>query len=85
MINVEEMMNQMKGGKPQSVLTRKPTNEELDTFIDRVLDEKDETPFTMAQAILYTLNESYHSIVEAEIYPMVLARMEERGMIKFSK
>lgn len=85
-LSPEEMMKLMRGqGQPESCLTRQPTQVELDTFIDRVLDEKDEAPLSMAQQIIFKLQQEWHSTPEAEIYPLVLDRMEQRGMIQLNK
>lgn len=64
--------------EPESCLTRNPTRQELDLFIDRVLKEKDETSMTMFQAIVYKLKMQPHSLPEGEIYPMVLERLQQR-------
>lgn len=77
-MNINDMIKQMQGQKPESVLTRKPTIEEIDLFIDRVMKEKDETLYSMHQAIVFKLERQPHSLVESEIYPLVLERLVER-------
>ena len=85
-MNKEDLIRQMQGQfQQQSVLLRKPTDKELDTFIDRVLDEKDEVPYTLTQGILFKLQRGIHSPTEAEILPLVLERMEKRGIIHLNR
>lgn len=87
-MNPEDIMKAMQAqmhGHNQSTLLREPTLQELDTFIDRCLDELDEVPYTLAQSIMFKLDRSVHSPAEAEILPMVLDRMQQRGMIRFNQ
>lgn len=74
MINLNDIMNQMNG-QQQSCLLRKPTEQELDTFISRVLHEKDETPYSLYQGIVFKLEQQMHSPAEQEILPLVLERI----------
>jgi DNA-binding PadR family transcriptional regulator len=53
--------------------------EKLDLFIDRVLAEKDETLYSMAQALQYKLQQApMISVAESQIYPLVLNRIAQR-------
>lgn len=75
----EEFINMMQAGySHQSVLLKQPTIEQIDTFINKVMDEKDETLYTMFQSLQYTLERSVHSPAQAEIYPMIMKRLQER-------
>lgn len=76
MIDLSQMIN--GNMQQQSFLIRKPTIQELDKFIDRVLAEKDETPYTIYQALAFKLEQQMHSPVEAETYPMIINRLGER-------
>ena len=76
MIDLSQMIN--GNMQQQSYLERQPTTEELDKFIDYVLTERDETAYSLFQAIQLKLEQQMHSPVEAEIYPQVLARIAER-------
>lgn len=75
MINVNDIMNQLNVQQQQSCLLRKPTEQELDTFISRVLHEKDETPYSLFQSLKFKLEQQVHSPAEAEIIPLVLERI----------
>lgn len=75
MIDINQIFNQMNGQQQQSCLLRKPTEQELDAFISRVLHEKDETPYSMFNSIQFKLEHQWHSPAEQEIYPMVLERL----------
>lgn len=78
-MNPEGFINMMQGKQSQqSVLLKQPTLEQIDTFIDRVMSEKDETLYTMFQSLQYTLDRGVHSPAQAEIYPLVLKRLQER-------
>lgn len=78
-MNPEEFINMMQGKhSQQSVLLKQPTLEQMDTFINRVMDEKDETLYTMFQSLQYTLDRGVHSPAQAEIYPMIMKRLQER-------
>ncbi|AGH32253.1 hypothetical protein VPHG_00190 [Vibrio phage 11895-B1] len=77
-MNIDDMISMMQGGQQQqSCLTRKPTQEELDKFIDRC-KERDETLYSLFQAINFKLERQPHSIPEGEILPKVLTRIKER-------
>lgn len=53
--------------------------EKLDLFIDRVLAEKDETLYSMAQVLQYKLQQApMISVDEAQAYPLVLNRIAQR-------
>lgn len=75
MINLNDIMNQMSGQAQQSCLLRKPTEQELDAFISRVLHEKDETPYSLFNSIQFKLEHQWHSSAESEILPMILERL----------
>lgn len=78
-MNPEDFINMMQGKhSQQGVLLKQPTLEQIDTFINRVMDEKDETLYTMFQSLQYTLDRGVFSPVQAEIYPMVMKRLQER-------
>lgn len=74
MININDIMNNING-QQQSCLKRQPTEQELDSFISRVLHEKDETPYSLYQGIVFKLEQQIHSQAEAEILPLVLSRI----------
>lgn len=51
----------------------------LDLFIDRVLAEKDETLYSMAQVLQYKLQQApMISVAEAQVYPLVINRIAQR-------
>ena len=53
--------------------------DKLDLFIDRVLAEKDETLYSMAQALQYKLQQApMISVAEARVYPLVLNQIAQR-------
>lgn len=71
-------MMQQKGFRQQPQEDVIPL-EKLDLFINRVVAEKDETLYTMAQAIQWKLHQSpMVSLEELRIYPKVLQRIQER-------
>lgn len=72
------MVRQQMGGMQQSVLSRQPTVEEVDKFIDKCCNDRDETLYSLAQALIFKLERCVHSIPEGEIYPMVIARIQQR-------
>jgi len=81
MINPQDIFRQMQGGG--SVLKRPPTIEELDEFIDRVMEKHDMNPHILFQDIQCKINPpnggaSMMSFEEGEIYPLVLQRMAQR-------
>lgn len=77
-MNPQDIINQMMQQQNRSVLTRQPTTEELDKFIDKIVAEKDETLYSTFQAIAFKLERGVHSLPEGEIYPLVLNRIKER-------
>lgn len=85
-MNVEDFMRQMQGMSGmnnQSVLTRQPTTEELDKFIDRCMEEHDLNAHMLHNALVYKLQPPnghtvMNSLEEEEIYPLVLNRIQER-------
>ncbi|APC44499.1 hypothetical protein [Pseudoalteromonas phage PH357] len=78
-MNPEDFINMMQGGhSQQSVLLKQPTLEQIDSFINRVMSEKDETLYTMFQSLQYTLERGVFSPAQAEIYPRVMKRLQER-------
>lgn len=53
--------------------------EKLDLFIDRVLAEKDETLYSLAQSLQYKLYQApMVSVAEAQVYPLVINRIVQR-------
>lgn len=53
--------------------------EKLDLFIDRVVAEKDETLYSLAQSLQYKLQQApMISVSEAKIYPLVINRIAQR-------
>lgn len=53
--------------------------DKLDLFIDRVVAEKDETLYSLAQALQYKLQQApMISVAEAQIYPLVIQRIGQR-------
>lgn len=55
------------------------TVEQLDRFIDRVVAEKGETFYTLAQVLQWKLTQApMISVAEASIYPLVLNRIAQR-------
>ena len=51
----------------------------LDLFIDRVVAEKDETLYSLAQALQHKLQQApMISVAEAQIYPLVIQRIGQR-------
>ena len=77
-MNPEEVMKMFAQQQQQNCLLRKPTEEEIDTFIDRCCKEKDETLYTLFQALAFKIERSVHSIPEGEIYPLVLERIKQK-------
>ena len=70
MINFHDVF----GGEQKQV-----TVEKLDLFINRVLAEKDETPYSLAQALQYKLQQApMISVAEAQVYPLVLNQIAQR-------
>lgn len=55
-----------------------PTTE-IDEFIDRVINEKDETLHSMAQALQWRLQQApMISVAEVQTYPLVIQRIGQR-------
>lgn len=83
MINPQDILRQMQGMQNSSVLLRTPITQELDEFIDRVMERHDMNPQMLFQDLKYKLEPpqghvSMLSFEEAEIYPMVMDRLIER-------
>ena len=73
MINFQEIFGNQN--QPQIQVTI----EQLDKFIDRVVAEKDETLYTLAQSLQWKLTQApMISVAEASIYPLVLNRISQR-------
>jgi hypothetical protein len=73
MINFQDVF----GNQPQQQIN--VTVEQLDKFIDRVIAEKDETLYTLAQSLQWKLTQApMISVAEASIYPLVLNRIAQR-------
>ena len=85
-MNVEDFMRQMQGMSgmsSQSVLTRQPTTEELDKFIDRCMEEHDLNPHMLHNEVVFRIQPPegrtvMNTFEEEEIYPLVLHRIQER-------
>ena len=77
MINLNDVINNING-QQQSFLKRQPTEQELDSFISRVLHEKDETPYSLYQSLKYKIEYQMHSPFESEIIPMILERIVQK-------
>lgn len=72
MVNFSEIFNQ-----PQQQI--QVTVDQLDKFIDKVIAEKDETLYTLAQSLHWKLTQApMISVAEANIYPLVLNRISQR-------
>lgn len=55
------------------------TNAQLDKFIDRAISEKDETLYSLAQALQWKLHQApMISVAEAHVYPLVIDRIAQR-------
>lgn len=55
------------------------SQQQLDKFIDRVVAEKDETLYSLAQDLQYKIQAApMISVAEAQIYPLVLKRIAQR-------
>lgn len=53
--------------------------EKLDLFINRVLAEKDETLYSLAQTLQYRLHQApMISVAESQVYPLVINRIAQR-------
>ena len=76
-MNPEDIINQMRG-QTGSVLSRQPTIAEIDEFLSRCIEEKDETIYTIFQSLAFKLERGVHSAVEAEIFPQIIKRIQER-------
>ena len=62
-----------------SCLSRKPTTKELDTFIDRAMDEHDINYYMLFEDLKNKIEHSkILSLPEAEIYPVVMERIAQR-------
>lgn len=71
MVNFNDMFQQQEQ-------IQVPVNK-LDLFIDRVFAEKDETLYSLAQALQYKLQQApMISVAEAQIYPLVIQRIGQR-------
>lgn len=55
------------------------TDSQLDEFIDRVIAEKYETLYSLAQALQYKIQQApMISVAEVQIYPLVIQRIGQR-------
>lgn len=71
------MMQSQMGGQQQH--SPDITVELIDRFIQRCIDERDETLYTLAQALQWKLQQSpMVSFPELEVYPVILQRLQER-------
>lgn len=81
MINMHEILRNIQGMQQSSTLTRNPTTQELDTFIERCKKEHDLNDIMLYNEIVLKIQPqegmtTMNSFVELEIYPMVLKRLE---------
>ena len=67
----------MQGGSFEPNNIKIPV-EKLDLFIDRCCNERDETLYSLAQALIFKLERGMHSVPEEEIYPKVITRIQQR-------
>jgi hypothetical protein len=75
----EEIIRMMQGGKVQPQPNPDITVEKIDKFINKVVAEKDETLYSLAQALQWKLQAApVVSFPELEVLPMVLRRLQER-------
>jgi hypothetical protein len=75
----EEMLRMMQGAQMQQASTAHIPLEKIDEFIDRCCKEKDETLFSLGQALQWKLQQSpMISFPELEVYPQVLQRLQQR-------
>jgi hypothetical protein len=69
-------IGKMFGQQHQTVTV---TQAQLDTFINRVMSEKDETLYSMAQVLQYKLQQApMISVAESQVYPLVIQRIQQR-------
>jgi hypothetical protein len=75
----EEMIRMMQNGfNNQRSSTAHIPIEKIDEFIDRVLAEKDQTLYSMTQALQWKLQAApICSFPELEVYPQVLVRLKQ--------
>jgi len=75
----EEMIRMMQGAQMQHSSTAHIPIEKLNLYIDRVLAEKDETLYSMAQALQWKLQAApMVSYPELEVLPQVLHIIQQR-------
>ena len=76
----EEIIRMMQGGvNVQQQPNPDITVEKIDEFINKVVAEKDETLYSLAQALQWKLQAApMVSFPEVEVYPLVLGRLQER-------
>lgn len=75
----EEMIRMMQGAQMQHSSTAHIPIEKLNLYIDRVLAEKDETLYSMAQALQWKLQAApMVSYLELEVLPQVLIQIKKR-------
>jgi len=75
----EDMIRMIQGAQMQHSSTAHIPIEKINLFIDRVLAEKDETLYSMAQALQWKLQAApMVSYPELEVYPQVLVRLKQR-------
>ena len=76
----EDIIRMMQGGgNVQQNPNPDITVEKIDEFINKVVAEKDETLYSLAQALQWKLQAApMVSFPEVEVYPLVLGRLQER-------
>lgn len=82
-MNPEDILRDLMNGRGMSPMQQvEPVDEELlDTFINRVRDEKDMNLYMIAQAISYRFSPNWQGIMsfeEARILPQVVERIKTR-------
>lgn len=76
----EDIIRMMQGGgNVQQNPNPDITVEKIDEFINKVVAEKDETLYSLSQALQWKLQAApMVSFPEVEVYPLVLGRLQER-------
>lgn len=82
-MSIRDIHNSVFQSMQGSSLTRQPTIQELDEFIDRCMKKEDINLHMLAQNLAYRLQPPNNhtvilSVYEVEIYPLVLQRIKQR-------
>lgn len=78
MIDPEEIFKQMNQQHQRNKPSLNVPIEKIDLFIQRCLDDKDYSLYSLGQDIVYKLERCWHSEAEAEILPKVFKRIQEK-------